>query len=105
MGIGSVCRRNADSDIIEIIKTIKKELPDHIKLHAFGVKISILKNKEIFDALDSIDTFAWNWGCMNCKGIRYDTFIKMLKEYQIKLNRIIKRQEEQKSFQYFGVGK
>ena len=58
VGIGSVCRRNAESEIREIVTTIADELP-HRKLHAFGVKQSILNFPEVRDALNSVDSAAW----------------------------------------------
>lgn len=58
VGIGSVCRRNAESEIREIVTTIADEIPNK-KLHAFGVKQSILNYPDVRDALDSVDSSAW----------------------------------------------
>lgn len=58
VGIGSVCRRGAIEEITEIIKTIGEELPEK-KLHAFGVKQSILKDAEVRRHLTSVDSSAW----------------------------------------------
>lgn len=58
IGIGSVCRRGAESEIRNIVSTIADELDSH-KLHAFGVKKSILNYPDAREALDSVDSAAW----------------------------------------------
>ncbi len=60
MGVGSVCRRNSKKDIIEILQAVKQELPN-TKLHGFGVKTDILKERIIYDYLDSCDSMAWSF--------------------------------------------
>jgi hypothetical protein len=71
MGVGSVCRRAADKKIIDVIKTIRRELPD-TNLHGFGVKTSLLKRSITYDCLDSVDSQAWcytGWkACKNPQG-------------------------------------
>jgi len=57
MAIGSLCIR--DESIYPIIKAITDNIPSDIKLHGFGVKISNLKNKFVFDNLYSSDSMAW----------------------------------------------
>lgn len=61
MGVGSVCRRNAEKEIIKILKTIRKNLPSWVKLHGFGIKISLLKFREVYDLLDNCDSMAWSF--------------------------------------------
>jgi hypothetical protein len=61
VGIGSICKRNRKPDeIYKILKTIKDYRPD-LKLHAFGLKITSLKNKNIRDLLYSADSMAWSF--------------------------------------------
>lgn len=61
IGIGSVCRRGAATEIREIVTAVADELPDH-ELHAFGVKQSILNYPDAREALDSVDSAAWYFG-------------------------------------------
>ncbi len=62
MGIGSICRRGKQAEIVEIVRHLHKELPQ-TQFHAFGVKINALKcnNGEILNYLHSIDTAAWQF--------------------------------------------
>lgn len=60
MAIGSVCRRNATKDIIKVILAVKNELKN-VKLHGFGVKKTVLKDKATFEALYSVDSGAWDY--------------------------------------------
>lgn len=59
MGIGSVCRRASDRQIVKVIKTIRKELPN-TKLHGFGIKTTMLKNPVTYRCLNSVDSQAWS---------------------------------------------
>lgn len=61
VAIGSVCRRGADEDIAEVILALRDELPSATHLHAFGVKGSVLRFAEIVEALDSVDSAAYDW--------------------------------------------
>jgi hypothetical protein len=60
LGIGSVCRRNAGDEITQIVTAIREQLPNR-KLHAFGVKTSVLKNRRALNALDSADSLAYDY--------------------------------------------
>jgi hypothetical protein len=60
MGIGSICRRNARTKIIEVIQTIKNELPN-TRFHGFGVKYDILREPLIHDCLETADSMAWSF--------------------------------------------
>jgi len=64
IGIGSVCRRNATLNIVNIIKAIRKRLPNAY-LHAFGVKGDTLPY--INRLVDSADSFAWAIGSWHAK--------------------------------------
>jgi len=61
--VGSVCRRNSIKEIRNILKAIKREGGDK-KLHAFGVKISVLKDRTIRNILYSCDSSAWSFEAM-----------------------------------------
>lgn len=73
LGIGSICRRNADKEILKIIKTIHGELPN-VKLHGFGIKLSLLKSVVANKLLHSCDSMAWSFAgrkvkkkpCIDC---------------------------------------
>ena len=61
VGVGSVCRRNGNSDeIANILKGIKLLRPD-LKLHGFGLKILALENPEVRHLLYSCDSMAWSY--------------------------------------------
>lgn len=56
VGVGSVCRRNADDEIV----TVLAELADAgIKMHAFGVRGSALQVVRSF--VESADSMAWSF--------------------------------------------
>jgi len=59
MGIGTLCRRAKVSDLLRIIRNIKRELPQRCKLHGFGVKVNLLKYQETYRLLVSCDSAAW----------------------------------------------
>jgi hypothetical protein len=61
VAVGSVCRRNADKDIKKVFRQIRTELPSKIKLHGFGVKFSILRDKEMWDTIYSVDSGAFDY--------------------------------------------
>lgn len=60
-GVGSICRRAATFKILNILRTIKNAAPSWIKLHGFGVKTSLLKYRESYDLLHSVDSMAWSY--------------------------------------------
>jgi hypothetical protein len=61
VAIGSVCRRGHDDDIAEIVLAVRNALPSDTHLHAFGVKGSVLRFREVVDALDSVDSAAYDY--------------------------------------------
>lgn len=61
VAIGSVCRRNQDQEIREIISEINDRIGDR-KLHAFGVKNNVLRFENIRNNLDSADSLAYSSG-------------------------------------------
>ena len=64
VGVGSVCRRavNGKAGILAVVAAIDSSIPQHVKLHLFGVKSSALeKLRENFpDRIGSVDSMAWN---------------------------------------------
>ena len=92
MGIGTLCRRNATMDILSIAERIRREIPDHIKLHGFGVKTDILKIPRIYQLLHSVDTYAWAYNAQKeyVKGEGYNAFgRRKLTQYRKNLEMII----------------
>lgn len=60
VGVGSVCRRNGNPEIIkDILKGIKLTRPD-LRLHGFGLKQTALENCEVRSLLYSCDSMAWS---------------------------------------------
>jgi hypothetical protein len=61
VGVGSVCKRNANPRSIEdVLLAIKAERPD-LRLHGFGVKITSLGSQLVRDLLFSADSMAWSF--------------------------------------------
>jgi hypothetical protein len=61
VGVGSVCKRNADARAIEaVLLAIKRERPD-LRLHGFGVKMTALGSQLVRDLLFSADSMAWSF--------------------------------------------
>lgn len=61
VAIGSVCRRGYDEDIAEVVLAVRDALPQGATLHAFGVKGSVLRFREVVRALDSVDSAAYDY--------------------------------------------
>jgi hypothetical protein len=61
VGVGSVCKRNADMRQIEaILSAIKRKRPD-LRLHGFGIKTTSLASGVVRDCLYSADSMAWSF--------------------------------------------
>jgi hypothetical protein len=61
VGVGSVCKRNANPNAVEtILLAIKSERPD-LRLHGFGVKVTALGRQLVRDLLFSADSMAWSY--------------------------------------------
>ena len=92
MGIGSICRRGKQEQILNIVRHISQRLPS-IKFHAFGIKINTLNynHGEILNYLDSLDTAAWQFnGKDELGGWRprtYQEIYRRLLGYKEKLNK------------------
>jgi hypothetical protein len=59
IGLGSMVRN--DGTPRKYIVAIRKELPRKYRLHGFGIKFSLLKHKEVWDALYSADSLAYHF--------------------------------------------
>lgn len=81
IGIGSVCRRNQDREIRRIIADVANELKPHHKIHAFGVKNSILADKATRERLHSADTTAWYFRNYQDRNDIDDTWQEMVSQY------------------------
>lgn len=61
VGVGSVCKRNADMGAIErVLTAIKTARPD-LRLHGFGLKTTALESSVVRDLLWSADSMAWSF--------------------------------------------
>jgi len=60
VGVGSVCRRNAEHEIHRILKAIRRQLPD-AHLHAFGVKTTVLNVTGVPELINSADSLAYSY--------------------------------------------
>lgn len=93
VGIGSVCRRNQEDEIREIVLTVREELPDWITgIHAFGVKGSVLKYPRVREALTSADSQSYEmqaqWGVLHDLGPASKTWRDSALEYLRQKRRI-----------------
>lgn len=99
VGIGSVCRRNAEAEIRRIITAVRDELNDSINLHAFGVKSSVLKYADVRAALASADSnsfdFRAQWGALKAKGAGNMSFRDSALEYLRQRRRIAEMLHEE----------
>jgi len=61
VGVGSVCKRNADiGAILAVLSSVKTLRPD-LRLHGFGLKSTALANGTIRHLLHSADSMAWSY--------------------------------------------
>lgn len=61
VGVGSVCKRNADPAAIEgVLLAIKRERPD-LLLHGFGLKSTALGSGLVRSLLHTADSMAWSY--------------------------------------------
>ena len=61
VGVGSVCKRNANPAAIEaVLLAIKAVRPD-LRLHGFGVKLTALRSQLVRALLFSADSMAWSF--------------------------------------------
>jgi len=61
VGVGSVCKRNADPmSVEEVLLAIHAERSD-LRLHLFGLKITALRSKLVQDLTATADSMAWSY--------------------------------------------
>ena len=61
VGVGSVCKRNADpQSVVDVLLAIKAVRPD-LRLHGFGVKLTALADLEVRELLETADSMAWSF--------------------------------------------
>jgi hypothetical protein len=61
VGVGSVCKRNANPAAIEAVLLAIHEVRPDLKLHGFGVKLTALSSAVVRDHLYSSDSMAWSY--------------------------------------------
>ena len=62
VGVGSVCRRNANPDAIEDVLLAIVQCRSGLRLHGFGLKLLALKRSTVRTLLYSSDSMAWSFG-------------------------------------------
>jgi hypothetical protein len=61
VGVGSVCKRNANASEIErVLDAVRTERPD-LRLHGFGLKTTALRSGFVRASLYSADSMAWSY--------------------------------------------
>jgi len=76
VGVGSVCKRNSSpAEVYEILRTIKETRPD-LRLHGFGLKITVFKFPEITKMLYSADSMAWSYAGRRRDGKSANDWVK-----------------------------
>lgn len=97
LGVGSVCIRKNPKEVYYLLKTIKAVIPNWCKLHCFGLSIDMIRFKEIYDRLESVDTYAWcrEFGLCRYGNSDTKTRIEVLNQYQDKVKKIVERNKKQ----------
>lgn len=70
IGVGSVCRRQVGgpSGVVSVVARLSRELPQHVRLHLFGVKGPALHALgSLGPRVASIDSMAWDLGARFAK--------------------------------------
>jgi len=100
VGIGTLCRRGQENTIRKIVTGIREALPKKFKLHGFGVKISALKYKDVFEALYSADSVAWGLSerlnYKNSDGYKVEGQLEALKKFVKKIDSIFRTHMNQR---------
>lgn len=61
VGVGSVCKRNAEPELVyQVLSAIKEVRPD-LRLHGFGLKITALEDPRVVSLLHTSDSMAWSY--------------------------------------------
>jgi hypothetical protein len=72
MAVGSLCRRRRADQAWEVLRLVRKLLPD-ARLHGFGIDLRFLGDRRIKQALWSADTAAWKFNAAKPGGRRFPT--------------------------------
>jgi hypothetical protein len=83
--IGSICQRKKTKQLKDYISFITR-LAD-VKWHTFGMQISVLKDKQIADLLESSDSGAWKFASIpgNWKPVTYEQKLNNYISYSRKI--------------------
>jgi len=65
VGIGSICIRKKTSEIVPLVKTIKRNLPGETKIHCYGLEIPSIK--KLYPYITSSDSHTWGQ-CLHIGG-------------------------------------
>lgn len=91
VGVGSVCKRNANVAAIEaVVVTISRARPD-LRLHGFGVKTTALKSSLVMGSLYSADSSAWSYAARMRGGDRHSWHEAQRFVEKIEKQRVVKR--------------
>lgn len=92
VGVGSVCRRNREDEIRNILVRLRSELPDRVDMHAFGVKGSVLQFTEVQNALTSSDSQSYDmnarWSSVVDRGAGNHSWTDVAQAYLEQRNQI-----------------
>ncbi len=97
LGIGTLCCRTREDDILRIIHAIRAAVP--MKLHGFGVKLTALQYRLACDALFSVDSHSWaktGWRradeiraqCAKASACKYKNCVNCATTIRVWMNRI-----------------
>jgi len=92
MGIGTICGRTDVREVFDILKSIKAEIPDYCKVHCFGLSLNLLKYKEIYDQVFSVDTNAYDFWRLDSTN---ETIINNLIQYKKKVDNVMNKNKKQ----------
>lgn len=93
MGVGSICRRGSQANVVAILRALRARLPD-VRFHAFGAKLATCTyaNGEALNYLHSLDTAAWQYK-RQADGkkvtLKVNTFPAQFRAYRAKLERLL----------------
>lgn len=61
VGVGSICKRNAEPELVyQVLAAIKDVRPD-LRIHGFGLKITALEDARVVALLHTADSMAWSY--------------------------------------------
>jgi hypothetical protein len=96
VGVGSICKRNSRTYLIEeILRQVKARRPD-LLLHGFGLKVTSLENKRICKLLHSSDSMAWSFAARRKNGWGAND-PRTARAFVTRIERIVAKHERQDS--------